>query len=152
MLTRSLVYAVLLAGSAFSLLPLIWLLRSAFVDMGQIFEMPPVWIPSPIRISNFSDALKTLPFGKYFINTFIIVILTVAGVVITCSISVYSFVRMKWRDRDLMFALLLSSMMLPYAVTHIPSFIGWSKSGLTNTFVPLIADRRWPGYLFGLLE
>nr|WP_311290453.1 hypothetical protein [Paenibacillus glycanilyticus] len=87
----------------------------------------------------FFGRAKDAAVREVFINTFIIVILTMAGVVITCSISAYSFARMKWRDRDLMFALLLSSMMLPYAVTLIPSFIGWSKSGLTNTFVPLIA-------------
>ncbi|MZQ85362.1 ABC transporter permease subunit [Paenibacillus sp. 5J-6] len=147
---RTLVYAVLLAGSAFSLLPLVWLLRSALMDMGQIFEMPPVWIPDPIRFSNFSDALTTLPFGRYFINSVIIVALTIAGVVITGSISAYSFARMKWRGRDLMFGLLLSSMMLPYAVTLIPSFVGWSKIGLTNSIIPLVAPAWFGGGAFNI--
>jgi ABC-type sugar transport system, permease component len=147
---QTLVYLVLVAGSAFSLLPLVWLLRSALMDMGQIFEMPPVWIPNPIRFSNFSEALTTLPFGRYFVNTIIIVALTIAGVVITCSVSAYSFARMKWRGRDLMFGLLLSSMMLPYAVTLIPSFVGWSKIGLTNSIVPLVAPAWFGGGAFNI--
>lgn len=144
------VYLVLLAGSAFSLLPLIWLVRSSLMDMGQIFEMPPVWFPDPFRFSNFSEALTILPFGKYFVNTSIIVVFTMLGVIITCSISAYSFARMTWRGRDLIFGLLLSSMMLPYAVTLIPTFVGWSKLGLTNTFIPLIAPAWFGGGAFNI--
>ncbi|WP_313999615.1 carbohydrate ABC transporter permease [uncultured Paenibacillus sp.] len=144
------VYLVLLAGSAFSLLPLIWLVRSSLMDMGQIFEMPPVWLPDPFRFSNFSEALTILPFGQYFVNTSIIVVFTMLGVIITCSISAYSFARMTWRGRDLIFGLLLSSMMLPYAVTLIPTFVGWSKLGLTNTFIPLIAPAWFGGGAFNI--
>lgn len=143
-------YVVLLMGAAFSLLPLIWLIRSSLMDMGQIFEMPPVWIPNPVRFSNFSQALTTLPFGTYFVNTCIIVIFTMLGVLSTSSISAYSFARMQWRGRDLIFVLLLSSMMLPYAVTLIPTFVGWSKLGLTNSFVPLIAPAWFGGGAFNI--
>ncbi|WP_020427963.1 carbohydrate ABC transporter permease [Paenibacillus riograndensis] len=136
---KGLVYLVLVAGGLFSLLPLIWLIRSSLMDMGQIFELPPIWIPDPFRFGNFSEALTILPFGRYFINTTVIVIFTMLGVLVTCSISAYSFARMSWRGRNLVFGLLLSSMMLPYAVTLIPTFIGWSKLGLTNSFIPLIA-------------
>lgn len=147
---NGLVYLVLLAGGTFSLLPLIWLVRSSLMDMGQIFEMPPVWIPKPFRLSNFSEALTILPFGKYFVNTSIIVLFTMIGVIVTCSLSAYSFARMKWRGRDLIFGLLLSSMMLPYAVTLIPTFVGWSKLGLTNTFIPLIAPAWFGGGAFNI--
>lgn len=147
---KGFVYLVLSAGGLFSLLPLIWLIRSSLMDMGQIFELPPIWIPSPFRFSNFSDALTILPFGRYFINTTVIVIFSMLGVLVTCSISAYSFARMSWRGRDLIFGLLLSSMMLPYAVTLIPTFIGWSKLGLTNTFIPLIAPAWFGGGAFNI--
>lgn len=149
-LESAVVYLILLAGGVFSLLPLIWLIRSAMMDMGQIFEMPPVWIPNPLRLSNFREALTILPFGRYFVNTSIIVALSVLGVLVTCSISAYSFARLKWRGRDALFGLLLSSMMLPYAVTLIPTFVGWSKLGLTNTFVPLIAPAWFGGGAFNI--
>lgn len=147
---KGLVYLVLVAGGLFSLLPLIWLIRSSLMDMGQIFELPPIWIPDPFRFGNFSEALTILPFGRYFINTTVIVIFTMLGVLVTCSISAYSFARMSWRGRDLVFGLLLSSMMLPYAVTLIPTFIGWSKLGLTNSFIPLIASAWFGGGAFNI--
>lgn len=149
-LGTGMIYLVLLAGSVFSLLPLIWLIRSSLMDMGQIFELPPVWIPNPVRFSNFAEALTILPFAKYFVNTSIIVVFTLLGVLITCSISAYSFARIKWRGRDAVFALLLSSMMLPYAVTLIPTFVGWSKLELTNSFLPLIVPAWFGGGAFNI--
>lgn len=145
-----LVYIFLGVGSAFSLLPLIWLVRSSLMDTGQIFEMPPIWIPKPFRFSNFSEALTILPFDQYLINTCIIVFFTMLGVLLTSSISAYSFARLQWRGRDLIFGLLLSSMMLPYAVTLIPTFVGWSALGLTNTFIPLIAPAWFGGGAFNI--
>jgi multiple sugar transport system permease protein len=147
---KGLLYLVLLAGAAFSLVPLIWLIRSSFMNMGQIFEMPPVWIPRPFRFENYSEALTILPFGKYFINTFTIVFFTLMGVLVSCSISAYSFARMQWRGRDIIFGLLLSSMMLPYAVTLIPTFIGWSKINLTNSIFPLIIPAWFGGGAFNI--
>jgi multiple sugar transport system permease protein len=147
---KGLVYLVLAAGGIFSLLPLVWLVRSSLMNMGQIFELPPVWIPNPVQLSNYSEALTILPFGRYFVNTAIIVVFSVLGVIVTSSISAYSFARMKWRGRNLVFGLLLSSMMLPYAVTLIPTFIGWSKVGLTNSFIPLIAPAWFGGGAFNI--
>lgn len=147
---KGLIYLVLVAGGIFSLLPLVWLIRSSLMNMGQIFELPPVWIPNPVQFSNYSEALTILPFGRYFVNTAIIVVFSVLGVIVTSSISAYSFARMKWRGRNLVFSLLLSSMMLPYAVTLIPTFIGWSKVGLTNSFIPLIAPAWLGGGAFNI--
>ncbi|PJN54401.1 L-arabinose transport system permease protein AraQ [Paenibacillus sp. GM2FR] len=147
---KGLIYLVLAAGGIFSLLPLVWLVRSSLMNMGQIFELPPVWIPNPVQFSNYSEALTILPFGRYFVNTAIIVVFSVLGVIVTSSISAYSFARMNWRGRNLVFSLLLSSMMLPYAVTLIPTFIGWSKVGLTNSFIPLIAPAWFGGGAFNI--
>lgn len=147
---KGLIYLVLAAGGIFSLLPLVWLIRSSLMNMGQIFELPPVWIPNPVQFSNYGEALTILPFGRYFVNTSIIVVFSVLGVVVTSSISAYSFARMTWKGRNLVFGLLLSSMMLPYAVTLIPTFIGWSKVGLTNSFIPLIAPAWFGGGAFNI--
>ncbi len=146
---KILVYLLLLIGTAFSLIPLYWMVRSSLMDIAQIFVMPPIWIPEPFRFHNYVEALTILPFGRYFINTVIIVILTVSGVVITSSISAYSFARLQWRGRDLVFGILLSSMMLPFAVTLIPTFVGWSALNLTNSFVPLIVPAWFGGFVSG---
>jgi multiple sugar transport system permease protein len=62
-------YVVLIAGAVPTLLPLIWLVRSALMESGQIFISPPEWIPDPFAFDNFSGALTQVPFARYFLNT-----------------------------------------------------------------------------------
>ena len=119
------------------LIPFYWMLRSAFMDMNQIFAYPPVVFPNPVKWDNFYSALTALPFDSYFKNTFFIVFVCVAGIMTSCSISAYGLSRIQWKLRDTVFYILMSSIMLPYFATLIPSFIMWTKFGLNNTFVPL---------------
>lgn len=119
------------------LFPFYWMIRSAFMNMGQIFEYPLAFFPEPIVWSNLKSALTTLPFVTYYRNTFFLVIVNVAGIVTSCSVSAYGFSRINWKFRDPIFYILMSSMMLPYFATLIPNFVMWTKLGLTNTFIPL---------------
>ena len=68
------VYGLLLAGSAAMLMPLLWLVRSSFMGLGQIFIFPPEWIPDPWRWDNYPTALTTIPFVRYFFNTLFILV------------------------------------------------------------------------------
>jgi len=120
------------------LIPFLWMLRSAFMDTSQIFEYPPKFFPDPIRWDNLYTALTSLPFSTYYINTFLIVVGCVTGIMMSSSITAYGLSRIRWKFRDTLFYILMSSTMLPYFATLIPSFIMWTKFGLTNTWVPLI--------------
>jgi multiple sugar transport system permease protein len=144
------VYALLLAGAFFSLVPLYWLVRSSLMSMSQIFQLPPIWIPNPLRFSNYTKAFSSVPFGRYYLNTAIIVLGVVSGTVITSSLSAYAFARLRFKGRGIMFACLISSMMLPFAVTMIPLFVGWSKLGLSNTYVPLIIPSWFGGGAYNI--
>lgn len=143
-------YLALLAVSVMFLTPFVWLVRSALMDLSQIFTMPPEWIPKPFKWGNFSKALTILPFGTYFINTLIIVVGTLVGTVVTSTIAAFGFSRIQWKGRDLIFAILLSSMMLPAAVTLIPSFLGWQWLGFYDTYYPLIAPAFFGGGMFNI--
>ena len=149
-LKKSILYLFLLAISIFCLLPFYWLIRSSLMDLVQIFEMPIIWFPSPLKFSNYLEALTILPFGRYFINTIFVVVLTIAGTVLSSSVSAYSFARLKWPHRDLVFGILLSSMMLPYAVTLIPTYLGWSLLGAIDTYFPLIVPAWFGGGAFNV--
>ncbi|MBW7454015.1 carbohydrate ABC transporter permease [Paenibacillus sepulcri] len=149
-LYRTLLYGVLVIGSLICLFPFYWLLRSSLMDLSQIFVVPPKWIPSPFNFDNFRQPFEVLSFERYFLNTFIVVGGVLAGVLLSSTISAYSFARMKWTGRDKMFALLLSSMMLPFAVTLIPSFIGWQALGLVNSYAPLIVPAFFGGGAFNI--
>lgn len=137
------------------LLPLAWLVRSGFMDMGQIFIFPPEWIPDPVRWDNFSTALTIVPFFQYFINTMTILVPSVIGTLVSSALAAYGFARIKWPGRDLIFGILLSTLMLPYIITLLPTFLAWSQVGMINTYVPLIVPS-WLGvhvfYIFLLRQ
>ena len=120
------------------------------MNMGQIFVMPPDWIPDPLIITNFRRAFTILPFGRYFLNTLTIVIPAVAGTVISSSISAYSFARLRWRGRSLVFAVIMSTLMLPFAVTLIPTFLGWRYIVGLNSYLPLIVPAWFGGGAFNI--
>ncbi|MGB9682186.1 MAG: carbohydrate ABC transporter permease [bacterium] len=149
-ITRTLTYIFLILGSAVFMLPFVWLLRSSFMELGQIFIIPPEWIPKPFRWQNYVEALTAAPFLKYFINTLKILIFNESGVVATSIICAYSFARLRWPGRDFIFAILLTSLMLPYAVTLIPTFILWKILGGLNTFYPLTVPAWFGGGMFNI--
>ncbi|MFC5817831.1 carbohydrate ABC transporter permease [Nonomuraea harbinensis] len=142
---RLLLYLALLAGAVPTLLPFVWLVRSALMRDAQMFVAPPEWIPSPFQWSNFSEALTTQPFGRYFVNTLVIAVVSVLGTVLTCSVAAFSFSRLRWRGRDVVFALLLTGVMLPYAVTLIPTFVMWQRLGALDTIAPLTVPSWFAG-------
>ncbi|MCM3698809.1 carbohydrate ABC transporter permease [Paenibacillus macerans] len=143
------VYAILILGACFCLLPLFWLVRSSMMSSLQIFEMPPRWIPSPFRLENYVEALTTINFFRFFRNTLTITIGCLAGALISSSLGAYSYARLNWPGKKFFFGLLLSSMMLPSAVTLIPTFIGWKLADLINTYFPLILPV-WFGSAFDI--
>jgi multiple sugar transport system permease protein len=143
-------YILLLAGSVAMLTPLVWLIRSSLMSLDQIFYFPPQWIPDPWMWRNYSDALDVAPFARYFLNTLVIEFLVVTGVVCSSTLSAYGFSRLRWTGRDKVFGILMTTMMLPGAVTLIPAFIIWSKLGLVNTIAPLTIPAWFGGGMFNI--
>lgn len=149
-LPKTISYASLFTFSIMVLVPFFWLIRSSLMEMSQTFQLPTIWLPNPLKFENYMDALTILPFHIYLINTLTIIIFGVSGVILTSSFCAYSLSRIKWFGRDILFAVILSSMMLPYAVTLIPTFIGWKSIGLTNTLFPLIIPCWFGGGAFNI--
>lgn len=149
-MSKGIIYIILFFISFVCLVPFYWMIRSSLMDMSQIFTMPPIWIPKPIKFSNYKEALTMLPFGRYFLNTLFVVVFTVLGTVITSSLCAYSFSRIEWKGRDTVFGILLTAMMIPFAVTLIPTFIGWQKLGFVNSYAPLIVPAWFGGGVFNV--
>ncbi|MBS4200558.1 carbohydrate ABC transporter permease [Bacillus sp. FJAT-49732] len=147
---RILVYILLIAGSIIMMFPFAWLIRSSLMGTAQIFTFPPEWVPRPFVWSNYSESLTIVPFHKYFLNTMTIELFAVSGVLISSTVSAYSFARLRWPGRDIIFACVLSTMMLPYAVTLIPVFMGWKALGAVNTFLPLTVPAWFGGGAFNI--
>ncbi|MDE0529228.1 MAG: carbohydrate ABC transporter permease [Truepera sp.] len=147
-LGKVVVYLLCILGSVLMLIPLAWLVRSSVMSLGQIFTFPPEWIPSPWRWENYPQALTSIPFFRYFVNTLVILVPSVLGTVVTSTLAAYGFSRLQWPGRDIVFGILLTTLMLPYAVTLIPTFLLWAGLGLVGTYWPLIVPHFFGGGIF----
>jgi multiple sugar transport system permease protein len=131
-------YGLLLLASLVFLLPLFWMISSSLKPDWQVMANPPVWIPNPPRWANYREALTYLPFGRYALNTLIISAGAIVGHVLSCTIVAYGFARLEAPGKGFLFALLLSTLMLPYPVTMVPLFALFNALGWIDTFLPLI--------------
>jgi multiple sugar transport system permease protein len=145
---RSLTYLLLVLITIILLTPLVWLVSSALKDTGQIFTYPPEWIPDPVLWSNFPDATTYYPFGRYASNTLFIAALNIAGVLLTASMAAYAFARLRFPGRDLIFMILLSTLMLPFTVLMIPRYIEFRELGWLDSWKPLIVPNWFGGSVF----
>lgn len=148
--SRVLIYIVLVLGALVCLFPFYWMFRSSFMDIGQIFVMPPMLFPDPVVTTNYRDALDVMPYMKYLLNTLIVVISNVGGSVLSASLCAFSFSRMRWKGRDKVFMVILTSLMMPGIVTMIPTFVMWSELNLTNSLIPLCVPIWFGGSVYNV--
>ncbi|MDH7570346.1 MAG: carbohydrate ABC transporter permease, partial [Armatimonadota bacterium] len=114
----------------------------------QVFAVPPVWIPNPPQWGNFRSAWTELPFPTFVLNTLLITVISVIGQVTSASLVAYGFARFRFKGRNFLFYLLLSTMMLPAQVTMIPVFLIWRSLGLIDTFAPMTVPAFFGGGAF----
>jgi multiple sugar transport system permease protein len=156
-ITRDMVSYVLLSGGLIViLLPLLWMVSTALKDMQQVFRFPPTLIPDPFYWTNFRDAftMDTLPFAQFFINSTIITVAATIGSVISSVIVAYSFARIEWKGRDLLFFVVITTMMIPHEITLVPRFILFRDLGWLDTYLPLIVPEYFgrPFFIFLLRQ
>lgn len=131
-------YLFFLLATAVLILPFYWMLSTSFKTDNEIFTYPIRWLPSAFYFGNFKRALEIMPIPRYMLNTVIIAVLKIAGEVIVSALVAYGFARHDFKFKQVIFGILLATMMLPYEVTMIPTFILWSELGFANSYVPLI--------------
>lgn len=137
-INNTFVYALLIIGSVIMLVPFVWMLSTSLKESYQVFAWPPKWIPDPVKWSNYVTTFTSLPFGRWLNNTLLITVMNIIGALVSCTLVSYGFARFRARGRNFFFIMTLSTMMLPGAVTMIPTFYMFSQFGWVNTFYPLI--------------
>jgi multiple sugar transport system permease protein len=144
----------LIVASAFFIIPFLWLVSTSLKPITQIFTFPPEVIPRPFQWSNYSRAVDYIPFWTYLKNTTVITIISTVGVVVSCPLVAYSFAKLEWRGRNLLFYLTLAVMMIPGQVTMIPLFLLFNKLGWVGSPLPLIVPQFFgvPFYIFLLRQ
>ncbi|HHT39993.1 MAG: carbohydrate ABC transporter permease [Acholeplasmatales bacterium] len=130
-------YFFLSVGALAMLLPFFWMLSTSFKFENEIFAVPIKWFPSKLTNFNFKRALEVQPLFLQMANTFLLALLKIVGEVFVSALIAFGFSRFEFKGKNVLFMILLATMMLPYEVTMIPSFIIWTKLGLTDSYVPL---------------
>ncbi|MBI2200274.1 MAG: carbohydrate ABC transporter permease [Candidatus Rokubacteria bacterium] len=120
------------------LMPLYLILLAALRPAELAFAYPPDLLPTSLTLANFPEALfRLLPFPLYFRNTAIIAVLGIVGDLLSCSLVAYGFARFRFPGRDILFVVLLSTLMVPLIVRLVPLFVLFQQLGWINTFLPL---------------
>src|SRR5579859_3934422 len=132
------VYFILAAGAFLIFIPFVWMISTSLKDEGSVFLFPPKWIPNPVQPENYVQAMTVLPFALFFRNTLITTLVPIVGALLSCSLVAFSFARLRWPGRDVLFLVVLATMMLPEQVTMIPQFIMYRHLNWIDTFLPLI--------------
>ncbi|WP_134682842.1 carbohydrate ABC transporter permease [Brevibacillus migulae] len=144
-------YAVLAAVSLLMLVPFLWMLSTSLKEPAKIFVFPPEFFPSSIRIENYTEVLENTPFHLFYWNSLYIAVLVTIGTIFFASLAGYAFARIPFKGRNLVFLILLSTMMIPNEVTSIPMFLFMRMLGFINTHVPLIVLPIFgAGGIFGI--
>jgi multiple sugar transport system permease protein len=134
-------FAFLIAVCGFILLPVGWMLTAALKpDLEPIFTPTPEWFPSKWwEWKNFRRVLtESFPFFRYMVNTMIIVMANIFGVLISCSLVGFAFARLRFRGSKVLFYLLIVTMLIPWQALMVPQFLFFVKMGWYGTYLPLI--------------
>jgi multiple sugar transport system permease protein len=135
-------HVLLIGASILMLYPLLWMLAASFRPENEIFTSASIW-PSEWSIESYFRGWYGLrvSFGTFFLNSFLIAFLAVAGNLITCSLAAYAFARLKFGGRKFWFAMMLMTLMLPYQVTLIPQYVLFRELGWIDTILPLVVPK-----------
>jgi multiple sugar transport system permease protein len=137
-LGRAPLYLAIYAGAALALAPFAWMLATSLKTPLDAYAFPPVFLPREARWENYLDVLERAPWPRYFANTLIVAAAQIAIIVVTSSLAAYAFARLTFPGRDLLFLLLLGTLMLPGQVTLIPNFLIIHYLGWINTYQALV--------------
>jgi ABC-type glycerol-3-phosphate transport system permease component len=142
-------------GAILFTIPLLWMLSTALKEPKQIFLFPPKWIPDPLLWGNFVAGWNDfLPFNTFLANSLIITVSNIVGNLISCSLAAFAFARLRARGKNLLFLLVLGTMLLPQEVTVIPQYVLFTRLGWNDSWLPLMVPPwfGWPFFIFLLRQ
>lgn len=141
---RILIVTAVIMGAVF-LFPIFWMVRSSFMGLEELYRTPPVIVPLQATWNNYREALKQNDLLLQFRNSCVITALCVAGSVVSSSLTAYGFSRFDFKFKNFWFMLIISTMMLPAAVTLIPQYQMWNKLKLLGTVAPMVVPAWFGG-------
>jgi multiple sugar transport system permease protein len=131
-------HLVLLPIALVMLVPLMWMIVTSLQTLDETRHYPPTLVPSSAEFHNYTDVLQIAPFARWFTNTLIVTVAVVIGNLFFCSLAGYAFARIRFFGREVVFLLILATLMIPFQVVIIPTFLIVKKLGLIDTLGALI--------------
>lgn len=131
-------HAVLVAAAVIVGIPFAWMLSTSLKELADVYIFPPIWIPWPLRLENYQQAWEAAPFGRYLVNSLVIVAGVLAVQVFTVTTAAYAFAHLRFPLRDPLFLLFLGVMMIPGQVTLVSNFLTLSSLKWIDTYWALI--------------
>ena len=138
-LWRVTVHAVLFGGALVMVMPLIWIVLTAFKERNEIFSLVPQWLPAHPTLNNFLGVLDAMPFWRYYWNTLVVAFGILAVQLVTITLAAYAFARMEFWGRDVLFILLLVQLMIAPQSTVVVNYITVTRLGLLDTKLAIMA-------------
>ena len=141
-------YAVLIFGAAFILLPFVWMISTSLKPDKEVLMMPPKWIPTVLQWKNYVDAFKAVPFFTYLKNSVVVTVLITSCELITTTLAAFAFARLEFKGKNVLFMLLVATMMVPGEILIIPNFVTLAQLGWIDTYKAMVAP--WATSVFSI--
>lgn len=129
--------------------PFVWLVSASFKPRGEVFDNK--LIPDTFTLDNYAQVWQEAPLALWLVNTLVVTALAALTVTISSSMVAWGFAYFRFRGRNVLFGLVLASMMLPGAVTMIPTFLIWNSLGFVGTLVPMWAQNLFASAFYVFL-
>jgi multiple sugar transport system permease protein len=134
-------HLILLPIAIVMLIPLLWMLVTSVETLNETRHFPPTLVPSSVQWRNYTEVLHRAPFARWFLNTTIVTAVSVAANLLLCSLAGYAFARIRFFAREFVFIVILGTLMIPFQVVLIPTFLIVRKLGLVDTLGALIVPN-----------
>ena len=138
-------FLLVAAGSLFFIVPTVWMISTSVKPDNQVWAVPPVWIPERFVWENYTIPWTLQPFPMFFRNTIVIVLLNLVGILLSSGLIAYGFARLRFPGRDVLFLIVLSTLMLPAYITLIPRYVLYTRLGWINTVLPVVVPSYFGG-------
>ena len=132
------IHLILILITIITVVPLLWMITTSLKTPENVMRMPPQWIPSPITLDSYYKAFTVQPLMRSLINSLLIALANVFGTLLFASMAAFAFAKLRFRKKNLVFMVLLTSLMVPSQVSLIPMYVAYSKVGWVDTYLPLI--------------
>ncbi|MDE2857900.1 MAG: carbohydrate ABC transporter permease [Chloroflexota bacterium] len=143
---RALKYLVLAGGAFLMVFPFVWMMIASLMTAGEIQMRPPVWLPAEPQFGNYSELARSIPIGRLYFNSLFTSGIIVLGVLLSSSLAGFAFAKYRFPGRELLFYLILATMMIPFFVTLIPVFFIVRQLGWIDTYQGLVAPGLASAY------